>query len=50
MISQLDLKRPVYKRTAAYGHFGREEEGFTWELTDQVDKIREYFGLKGQCS
>ena len=51
MIYQLDLKRPVYKRTAAYGHFGREEEGFTWELTDRVDKIREYFGLKGgQCS
>ena len=47
MITQLDLKRPVYKRTAAYGHFGREEEGFTWELTDRVDKIREYFGLKG---
>lgn len=50
MISQLDLKRPVYKRTAAYGHFGREEEGFTWELSDRVDKIRQYFGLKGQCS
>jgi len=50
MIYQLDLKRPVYKRTAAYGHFGREEEGFTWELTDRVDKIREYYGLKGQCS
>jgi S-adenosylmethionine synthetase len=50
MISELDLKRPVYKRTAAYGHFGREEEGFTWELTDRVDKIRQYFGLKGQCS
>jgi len=50
MIYQLDLKRPVYKRTAAYGHFGREEEGFTWELTDRVEKIREYFGLKGQCS
>ncbi|MCB2193387.1 MAG: methionine adenosyltransferase [Deltaproteobacteria bacterium] len=47
MITQLDLKRPVYKRTAAYGHFGREEEGFTWELTDRVDKIKDYFGLKG---
>ena len=47
MIRQLDLKRPVYKRTAAYGHFGREEEGFTWELTDRVDKIKQYFGLKG---
>ena len=47
MITQLNLKRPVYKRTAAYGHFGREEEGFTWELTDRVDKAKEYFGLKG---
>ena len=47
MIYQLDLKRPVYKRTAAYGHFGREEEGFTWEMTDRVDKIKQYFGLKG---
>ncbi len=51
MIYQLDLKRPVYKKTAAYGHFGREEEGFTWELTDRVDKIRDFFGLKGgQCA
>lgn len=51
MIYQLDLKRPIYKRTAAYGHFGREEEGFTWELTDRVDKIRDFFGLKGgQCA
>ncbi|MBU1275766.1 MAG: methionine adenosyltransferase [Proteobacteria bacterium] len=47
MINQLDLKRPVYKRTAAYGHFGREEDGFTWELTDRVENIRDFFGLKG---
>jgi S-adenosylmethionine synthetase len=40
IINQLALLRPVYKRTACYGHFGREEEGFTWEKTDQVDKFR----------
>ncbi|RJX28767.1 MAG: methionine adenosyltransferase [Desulfarculus sp.] len=50
MITQLDLKRPLYKKTAAYGHFGREEEGFTWELTDRVEKIQEFFNLKPkQC-
>ncbi len=40
IIDQLVLLRPVFKRTACYGHFGREEEGFTWERTDQVDKFR----------
>ncbi len=40
IIDQLALLRPVFKRTACYGHFGREEEGFTWERTDQVDKFR----------
>ncbi|MEW5911215.1 MAG: methionine adenosyltransferase [Thermodesulfobacteriota bacterium] len=46
MITQLNLKQPIYKKTAAYGHFGREEDGFTWELTDRVEKIQEYFNLK----
>ncbi len=49
MIYQLDLKRPVYKRTAAYGHFGREEEGFTWENTDRVEAIQDFFNLKTSC-
>lgn len=40
MIKHLDLLRPIYRKTAAYGHFGREEEGFTWEKTDQVEKLR----------
>ncbi|MBI5806378.1 methionine adenosyltransferase [candidate division TA06 bacterium] len=40
IISMLNLKRPVYRRTAAYGHFGREEEGFTWEKTDMAAKLR----------
>ena len=39
IISMLDLKRPIYRATAAYGHFGREEETFTWERTDRVDAL-----------
>lgn len=39
MIKKLDLRRPIYKRTAAYGHFGRNEEGFTWEETNKVDEL-----------
>ncbi len=40
IIETLDLRRPIYKKTAAYGHFGREEEGFTWEKTDKADALR----------
>jgi S-adenosylmethionine synthetase len=36
----LDLHRPIFQKTAAYGHFGRSEEAFTWELTDRVDSLR----------
>ncbi|WP_026533322.1 methionine adenosyltransferase [Arthrobacter sp. H41] len=43
IINALDLKRPIYQKTAAHGHFGREDEGFRWELTDRVDKLRGYF-------
>ncbi len=39
IIESLDLRRPIYRKTAAYGHFGREEKGFTWELTDKVDEL-----------
>ncbi len=39
IIERLDLRKQIYKKTAAYGHFGREEEGFTWELTDMVDQL-----------
>jgi S-adenosylmethionine synthetase len=45
IIKSLDLLRPIYRQTAAYGHFGREEEGFSWEKTDRVDEIRAYLGL-----
>ena len=40
IISKLDLRRPIYRRTACYGHFGRTEEGFTWEKTDRVDELK----------
>jgi S-adenosylmethionine synthetase len=41
MIDHLKLRRPVYRRTAAYGHFGRTEETFTWEATDRAEVLRE---------
>ncbi|ABQ25533.1 methionine adenosyltransferase [Geotalea uraniireducens] len=45
IIEQLDLLRPIYKKTAAYGHFGRELPEFTWERTDKVSIIREKAGI-----
>jgi len=44
MIKMLDLRRPIYKQTAAYGHFGRELPDFTWEKTDKVAELQAYFG------
>jgi len=40
MIEALDLRKPIFKKTAAYGHFGREDQGFTWEMTDKVEDLR----------
>jgi S-adenosylmethionine synthetase len=40
LIEMLDLRRPIYQPTAAYGHFGREEENFTWENTDKVALLK----------
>jgi S-adenosylmethionine synthetase len=40
IIERLKLRRPIFKNTAAYGHFGREEEGFTWELTDFAEALK----------
>ncbi|MCK9186778.1 methionine adenosyltransferase [Candidatus Gracilibacteria bacterium] len=40
IIKTLDLKRPIYKKTAAYGHFGRTGEGFTWEKTDRAERLK----------
>jgi S-adenosylmethionine synthetase len=48
IVTMLDLLRPIYQKTAAYGHFGREEPEFTWEATDKVAILREAAGLKGE--
>lgn len=49
IIKRLNLRRPIYRQTAAYGHFGRIGEGFTWELTDAVETLREtVLGKTGQ--
>jgi S-adenosylmethionine synthetase len=45
IVKMLDLVRPIYRKTAAYGHFGREEPEFTWELTDRVDALRQAAGI-----
>jgi S-adenosylmethionine synthetase len=45
IIETLDLLRPIYRATSAYGHFGRNEPGFTWERTDKVDILRDKAGL-----
>lgn len=45
IINHLKLKRPIYKKTACYGHFGRNEPEFTWEKTDMVDLLRQEAGL-----
>ncbi len=42
IIEYLNLRRPIYKKTAAYGHFGRNEEDFTWERTDKADALRAF--------
>ncbi len=45
ILRDLDLRRPIYKKTAAYGHFGREDRDFTWERTDKADTLRQAAGL-----
>lgn len=45
LINMLNLKRPIYRPTAAYGHFGREQADFTWERTDKADALRAAAGL-----
>ncbi|MFK0572113.1 methionine adenosyltransferase [Endozoicomonas sp.] len=45
LVKMLDLKRPIYQATAAYGHFGREEAEFTWERTDKAELLRKAAGL-----
>ncbi len=48
ILRDLDLWRPIYAQTAAYGHFGREEHDFTWERTDRADALRAAAGLETQ--
>jgi S-adenosylmethionine synthetase len=45
IIQELDLRRPIYKKTAAYGHFGRPEKDFTWERTTKLDDVKSALGL-----
>jgi S-adenosylmethionine synthetase len=45
IIQSLSLRSPIYRKTAAYGHFGRRLEGFTWEATDKAEKLREAAGV-----
>lgn len=45
IMETLDLLRPIYRKTAAYGHFGREDADFTWEKTDKVEAIRGYLNI-----
>jgi len=45
IIESLNLRRPIYRKTASYGHFGRNEPEFTWEHTDKADKLRKQAGL-----
>jgi len=45
LVTMLDLLQPIYRKTAAYGHFGREEDEFSWERTDKADALRKSAGL-----
>jgi S-adenosylmethionine synthetase len=46
IIEELELLNPIYKKTASYGHFGRENMGFTWEKTNRIDEIKSYLKIK----
>jgi len=50
IIEALDLRRPIYKDTAAYGHFGRKGAGFTWETTDRADALRKAAGATAEVA
>jgi len=45
IIESLDLRRPIYRKTTNYGHFGRNEPEFTWEKTDKADKLKKQAGI-----
>jgi S-adenosylmethionine synthetase len=48
IMDYLDLRRPIYRRSAAYGHFGREQDGFSWEFTNRAAELRSAAGLSGE--
>ncbi len=48
IIEHLDLRRPIYRKTAAFGHFGRDDKDFTWEATDKAAALREGAGLRAE--
>ena len=48
IIDHLNLRRPIYRKTAVYGHFGRQDQDFTWEKTDMTEILREEAGLEKQ--
>jgi S-adenosylmethionine synthetase len=50
IIRMLDLLRPIYRKTAAYGHFGREEPDFSWEKTDRAAELADAAGLKARAT
>jgi len=50
ILRDLDLRRPIFTKTAAYGHFGREDRDFTWERTDKADELRDAAGVASAAS
>ena len=48
ILQDLDLRRPIYQKTAAYGHFGRDDHDFTWERVDKAKELRKAAGLNGE--
>src|ERR1700760_626496 len=50
IIDQLKLRRPIYRKTAAFGHFGRTEESFTWEATDKAEALKEQAATVAQAA
>jgi S-adenosylmethionine synthetase len=50
ILRDLDLRRPIFAKTAAYGHFGREDRDFTWEGADKADALREAAGVASAAS
>jgi S-adenosylmethionine synthetase len=50
ILRDLELQRPIYSKTAAYGHFGRDDHDFSWERTDKADELRNAAGLAAVAS